>query len=357
MNNYYLVLETGEVFPGRSHSQQFFERAGEVVFNTSHSGFQEVATDPSYFSQIIVMTAPMQGNYGFQSEASESNKIWVEGFVCLSIQNTTREKSWLEHLEQNKVSILSDIDTRKLVMRLRSAGTPWGAFVEAPDQVRALEKAKKLIDKNKQLPSDWVFEATCKEKQVHRGELLVGPRLGILDFGMKQNILREAMKRSTECFQFPARTCAEEILAHQLDGLILSNGPGDPDQVQIARETIKDLLGKIPLFGICMGHQILALALGAKTYKLKFGHRGSNHPIRDELLGQIYMTSQNHGYAVDKTTLPNDVLITHTNLNDLTVAGIFSEKLKCLGVQFHPESCPGPHDSVGLFDFFTQKML
>ncbi len=357
MNKGFLVLESGEVFPGLVHQTRVFERAGEVVFNTSHFGYEEIATDPSYYSQIMVMTAPMQGNYGVSDDVWESDRVWIEGFVCLSLQHSKRENTWLKRLDENQVSILSDVDTRKLVLKLRSSGTPWGAIVTALNEKEAVSKAQKLIAEKKQIPTDWVFHASCKEKKLHQGELRVGPRLGLLDFGTKQNILRETLKRSMECVQFPSRTVAEEILSHELDGLILSNGPGDPAQVEVARETIQKILGKIPLFGICMGHQVLSLALGARTYKLKFGHRGSNHPIRDDLLGRIYMTSQNHGYAVRRETLPSDVQVTQVNLNDNTVAGIYSEKFKCLGIQYHPESCPGPHDAVGLFDYFVQKML
>lgn len=358
MKTAFLVLESGEVYSGLTNQKNFVERAGEVVFNTSHFGYEEIATDPSYFSQIIVMTSPMQGNYGASLEHRESSRMWIEGFVCVSLQTSTRESSWERELEGSKVPLVHSVDTRKLVKRLRSGGTTWGALVLADEEIMALKRAKELIQiRREKSPRDWVFEATCKEIKKHEGQLQIGPRLGLLDFGTKTNILREALQRSSECIQFPSRTSAEEILSAGLDGLILSNGPGDPQDVQVAKETVQSLIGKIPLFGICMGHQILSLALGAKTYKLKFGHRGSNHPIRDDLLERIYMTSQNHGYAVEKETLPGWVRVTQTNLNDETVAGIFSADKKLLGIQYHPESCPGPHDSKGLFDYFVQKMI
>lgn len=353
----YLVLSSGELFEGVSQQKEFFERAGEVVFNTSHSGYEEVATDPSYFSQIMVMTAPMQGNYGTHESACESKTVWIEGFVCVSVQNSERERQWLSRMESQKVSVLSEVDTRKLVLRLRQQGTTWGALVQGASEDEARNRAQTLIKEKKALPLDWVYLTTCKVKEVHQGDLKVGPRLGVLDFGTKENILREVKKRSSEFIQFPARTVAEEILASRLDGLVLTNGPGDPSEVQVATQTVKALIGKLPIFGICMGHQILSLALGAKTYKLKFGHRGSNHPIRDSLLNRIYMTSQNHGYAVDPKTLPSEARVTQVNLNDETVAGIYSEKSRCLGIQYHPESCPGPHDARGLFDYFVEKML
>ena len=327
MKSAFLVLESGEVYAGLTSQAHFEERAGEVVFNTSHFGYEEIATDPSYFSQIMVMTAPMQGNYGVGKDHRESSRLWIEGFVCLSIQNSAREKSWQNQLEESHVPLLHGVDTRALTRRLRVGGTPWGALVVAPNENEALVKARPLISSRKnRIPKDWVFEVSCKEICNHEGQFKMGPRLGILDFGMKLNILRESLHRSRQCIQFPCRTSAEDILEADLDGLILSNGPGDPQDVQVARATVERLIGKLPLFGICMGHQILALALGAQTYKLKFGHRGSNHPIKDDLLGRIYMTSQNHGYAVKRESLPGSIQVTQVNLNDQTVAGIFSLK-------------------------------
>ena len=354
----HLVLESGEVFSGKTYQIHFKDRAGEVVFNTSHFGYEEIATDPSYYSQIIVMTSPMQGNYGASKDHCESSRLWIEGFVCLSIQNSQRERSWQNQLEQAQVPLLHSVDTRALTRRLRAKGTTWGALVMASNEVEALSKSRLLIHaRKKEIEKDWVFEASCKEIFKHQGNFPMGPRLGILDLGMKFNILREALHRSSQCIQFPSRTSAEKILSYDLDGLILSNGPGDPQDVQVARETIGQLVGKLPLFGICMGHQILCLALGAETYKLKFGHRGANHPIKDDLLGRIYMTSQNHGYAVRRESLPDFVKVTQLNLNDQTVAGIFCLDKRILGIQYHPESCPGPHDSKGLFDYFISKMI
>jgi carbamoyl-phosphate synthase small subunit len=358
MSKCYLVLEDGTSYEGASLAEQssFPEKAGEVVFNTSHSGYEEIATDPSYFSQIVVMTAPMQGNYGAHKEVWESSRLWIQGFVCLQMQNTQRENSWVRRLVENQIPIMTELDTRKLVIKLRSQGTPWGAIVKAATAEEAVEKSKVLIAKQKTLDSDWVY--LCSRKQVEdlQGKKANGPRVAVLDFGSKQNILRELQARCSQIRIFPSRADAKVITDWKPDSLMLTNGPGDPAEVKVAPETIRYFLGKIPVFGICMGHQVLSLAMGARTYKMKFGHRGANHPIKDELLNQIYMSSQNHGYAVEDSTLPASVRITHRNLNDKTVAGFFSQELNCLGVQYHPESKPGPHEAVKLFDFFVNNM-
>ena len=351
----YLVLESGEVYKGLWHGGA--DRAGEVVFNTSHSGYEEIATDPSYFSQIVVMTAPMQGNYGIEDAVWESRQLWIEGFICLEIQDSERDHTWKQRLTSKGIPLLSEIDTRSLVMRLRSGGTPWGALVKADSESAAKQKAQELIAEKKNMDKDWVYLTSRRQVETRRGDNMVGPRVAVLDFGSKENILRELQKRCSEVKVFNSRTSVQEILDYNPDGIMLTNGPGDPADVKVAIGTVRELLGVKPIFGICMGHQILGLALGATTYKLKFGHRGSNHPIQDNLLQQIYMTSQNHGYAVDETTLPSDIKVTHINLNDGTVAGFYSEKRKCLGIQYHPESCPGPHEASGLFSYFIERMI
>lgn len=354
----FLVLESGECFEGvrLKEQQKFPERAGEVVFNTSHSGYEEIATDPSYFSQIIVMTAPMQGNYGADKSFWESDRMWIQGFVCVQMQLTRRESSWAHLLISNEVPILTEVDTRKLVIELRSKGTPWGAVVVADTAEAARERAQALIQQKKQGDCDWVHVCSRKEVQDIAGDSPSGPRVAVLDLGAKENIIRELKQRCSQLKIFPSRTPAAVIESWKPDSLMLTNGPGDPAAVQVAPETIRHFLGKIPIFGICMGHQVLSLAMGAKTYKMKFGHRGANHPIKDELLGQIYMSSQNHGYAVQDATLPADVMVTHRNLNDQTVAGFYSEKYNCLGIQYHPESHPGPHEASRLFDYFVRDM-
>lgn len=351
----YLVLESGECFKGLWHGGE--DRAGEVVFNTSHSGYEEIATDPSYFSQIVVMTAPMQGNYGVEDEVWESRKLWIEGFICLEIQDSERDHAWKKRLTSHGIPLMTDVDTRSLVMRLRSGGTPWGALVQASSESEAQQKAQHLIATKKTIDKDWVFLTSRKEPELRKGDSLVGPRIAVLDFGSKENILRELQKRCSEIKIFNSRSSVQEIMEYNPDGVMLTNGPGDPGDVKVAIGTVRELLGVKPIFGICMGHQVLGLALGGQTYKLKFGHRGSNHPIQDSLLQQIYMTSQNHGYAVDAGTLPPDVKVTHINLNDGTVAGFYSEKRKCLGIQYHPESCPGPHEASGLFSYFVERMI
>ncbi len=278
----YLVLDTGEIYPGRWHGG--VPHAGEVVFNTSHSGYEEIATDPSYFSQIVVMTAPMQGNYSVDNSVWESEKIWIEAFICLEIQDSNRDNGWVQRLAKAQVPVVSEIDTRNLVMRLRSGGTPWGAVVQASSETQARGIAQTLIEEKKKAPKDWAYSVSRTKPETRPGDLPMGPKVAVLDFGCKENILRELTKWSSELKIFNSRTSASEILAYMPGALMLTNGPGDPGDIQVAQLTVRELIGKTPIFGICMGHQILALALGAQTYKLKFGHRGSNHPIKDELL-------------------------------------------------------------------------
>lgn len=351
----WLVLETGETFRGTRHAGE--DRAGEVVFNTSHSGYEEIATDPSYYGQIVCMTAPMMGNYGVDAGVWESSRLWIEGFVCLQVQETERDRAWIARLGENGIPLISEVDTRRLTLRLRSGGTSWGAIVSADSESDAVAKAKPLIAAKKTADKDWVNAVSRKAVEDRRGGNMVGPRVAVIDFGSKENILRELQSRCSELRVYPSRASADEVLAWNPDGVMLTNGPGDPADVRVATETVRALIGRKPIFGICMGHQILGLALGGKTYKLKFGHRGSNHPIRDDVLNRIYMSSQNHGYAVDPSTLPPDVKVTHVNLNDDSVAGMYSESRKCLGIQYHPEACPGPHDAQNLFSFFTEKMI
>lgn len=355
MKKAFLVLDSGEIYTGKWNGGE--DRAGEVVFNTSHSGYEEIATDPSYFSQIVVMTAPMQGNYGADKEVWESQRLWIEGFISLQIQDSPRERTWAQRLLENKIPLVTELDTRQLVLRLRSGGTPWGALVQAGDENEARQKAVPLMAEKKKLDRDWVYLATRKSPELRRGDFLGGPKVAVLDFGSKENILRELQKYCSELVIYPSRASVQEVLSTNPDFVMLTNGPGDPAEVQVAPQTVRDLIGKKPIFGICMGHQVLSLALGAKTYKLKFGHRGANHPIKDELLGQIYMTSQNHGYAVDPQSLPVEARVTQLNLNDGTVAGFYNAEKKYLGIQYHPEACPGPHEAQNLFKFFIEKVL
>lgn len=360
--NGYLVLETGETYEGLvlnslDTENPDFEKAGEVVFNTSNTGYEEIATDPSYYSQIVVMTAPQQGNYGISKSFWESNQIHIQGFIALEIQRSTRENSWVKQLKKHGVPMMMGLDTRSLTMRLRGGGTPWGAIVMAENSALAKAKAAKLIQSKRVLDKDWVYAVSAKDNQVIKGDNASGPRVAILDLGTKRNIVRLALQYAKEVRIFNSRATSEEIKSYNPQAIILTNGPGDPSDVQVAVDTTRSLIGKKPIYGICMGHQILSLALGAKTYKLKFGHRGSNHPIKDLVMDRIYVSSQNHGYAVDPKTLPGDVQITHTNLNDQSVAGIYSKEKSVLGIQYHPEACPGPHEAQGLFRFFFDEMV
>lgn len=350
----YLVLESGVSFKGRWRGG--VDRAGEVVFNTSHSGYEEIATDPSYFSQILVLTAPMQGNYGVNKEFWESRKLWIHGFVSLQMQETKNDASWLKRLEENGIPVVSDIDTRKITLYLRSEGDTWGALVQAEGLEEAKEKATSLIAEAKGIEPDWPNLVSRKEVQKIEGGESSGPRVAVLDLGCKENILRELSALCSEVAVFPCRTSAEEILNWDPDGILLSNGPGDPSKVEQVVETVQSLLGKKYIFGICMGHQILAQALGARTYKMKFGHRGGNHPVKDLLLDKICVTSQNHGYAVDKEGLPGSVEVSHINLNDDSIEGIVCREKKCMSVQHHPESHPGPRDSRHLFNYFVEQL-
>jgi carbamoyl-phosphate synthase small subunit len=349
-----LILETGEIYNAKMWDA--FSTAGEVVFNTSHTGYEEMATDPSYYKQILVTTASHQGNYGVDPLVWESSQIHIRGFVCLQLQATARDQTWHQLLRKHKVPILSDLDTRALVLRLREGGTPWGAIVPANTEDEDRRLANSLIEESRHGERDWVYAVSRRSAEEVSGDRPDGPRVAVLDLGCKSNIVREVRRRSRQIKIFPARTPAQEILAWKPEGVVFSNGPGDPADVQTVVDTAQALRGKVFLFGICMGHQLLALSLGGSTYKLKYGHRGSNHPIRDDILKTIYVTSQNHGYAVDSKGLPTGVVITHRNLNDDTVAGLYWPEEKVFSVQFHPESCPGPHEAGRLFDFALEGM-
>lgn len=348
-----LVLETGEIFKGFLFGDSV--QAGEAVFNTSHTGYEEIASDPSYYNQILIMTAPLQGNYGAHSDFWQSDRFWIKGFVCLEMQNTSRDREWLEKLKSYNIPVLSSVDTRQLSLRLRKKGVVWSAIV--PLSKDSLKQARSLIQKEKNQSRDWTKMVCIKSPKEFKGQKKRGLRLALIDFGFKKNILMEMLKRSERVCVFPSNSTHQEIKDWNPDGIVLSNGPGDPKNVVDGVKLVKKLLSWKALFGICMGHQVLALALGAETYKLKFGHRGSNHPIEDKLLNRIYISSQNHGYAVLEDSLPKHTQVSHTNLNDNTVAGIYSAKAHCMSVQFHPENHPGPREATALFDFFIENLI
>jgi carbamoyl-phosphate synthase small subunit len=354
----FLVLEDGTLFEGSWCGNPAHTGVGEVVFNTSMVGYQEILTDPSYYQQIIVMTTPEQGNYGVADIERESKKIWAEGFVCLQLNpcSTAKRNTLAGELEKFAKPALSDVDTRALVLHLRSQGTPWGALLVAADPDEARKRASQLIKSRKaELESDWVYKVTSQKIETFQGIAPKG-RIAVFDFGAKNNIIGELQKRFKEIAVFGSRSSSHEILDWAPDGIMLTNGPGDPATVKSAVTEIQKLLGRVPIFGICMGHQLLGLALGGKTFKLKFGHRGANHPVRNLKTGEIYMTSQNHGYALHQD-LPQGVQVCQVNLYDGTVEGIECPSKKAWSVQYHPEASPGPHDSQVLFNHFAEEVL
>ena len=364
-----LALADGRVFYGQSFGASG-EISGEVVFNTSMSGYQEILTDPSYRGEIVTMTYPLIGNYGINREDVESSRPHLAGFIvkeaCDMPSNWRSEMSLDAYLKENNIIGLSGIDTRALVRHIRDKGAQTG-IISTIDL-----DADSLVAKAKAAPSivgqDLVQEVTCKEiydwnegtwDLANGYEKQQGPvefKVVAYDFGIKYNILRNLVSKGCAVTVVPANTPAEEVLAMQPDGVFLSNGPGDPEPITYAQENIRQLLGKVPLFGICLGHQLLSIALGGKTYKLKFGHRGGNQPVRRGEGHNVEITSQNHGFAVDASTLKDDAFVTHINLNDNTVEGLEHKTMPAFSVQYHPEASPGPHDANYLFGEFIKLM-
>ncbi|MHB1418818.1 MAG: glutamine-hydrolyzing carbamoyl-phosphate synthase small subunit [Bacillota bacterium] len=351
-----LVLEDGTVFQGQAFGYPG-KTSGEVVFNTGMTGYQEVLTDPSYTGQIVTMTYPLIGNYGINEEDEESRGPKVRGLVvrefCSYPSNWRSTETLEDYLKRYRIPGIFGIDTRALTRKIRSHGTMRGVIssreedVHNPEQL-ILEAASLTVN-----GPELVRAVTTPEAYHIPGE---GLRVAVLDFGIKQNILRVLRGIGCDLTVFPSRATVSEVLAVDPDGIFLSNGPGDPKDVPEAIETIKALVGKKPIFGICLGHQILGLAMGADTYKLKFGHRGSNHPVKDLASQRVYITSQNHGYAIKAETLPESLAVTHVNLNDGTVEGMTHRELPIYSVQYHPEAAPGPEDSRYLFDRFMENM-
>jgi len=353
-----LVLEDGTAFAGTAFGA-LGERHGEVVFNTSMSGYQEIVTDPSYCGQIVVMTYPLIGNYGANPEDVESGRPWVEGLVVREISplhsNWRAAESLDSFLARHDVPGISGIDTRALTRHLRSRGAMKGVISSVDLDAKSLQR--KAQDSPGLVGRDLVREVTCAKPYAPAYPGEKRHRVAAIDCGMKRSILDCLAAVGCELTVFPAASSAAEILATKPDGIFLSNGPGDPEGVPYVIETVRGLLGKKPIFGICLGHQMLGLALGGRTYKLKFGHRGANHPVMDQHSGRIDITSQNHGFCVDMNSLdPAAVESTHVNLYDRTNEGMRHRTLPAFSVQYHPEASPGPHDARHLFDDFIALM-
>lgn len=355
-----LALEDGKVFRGRSFGASG-ERAGEIVFNTSMTGYQEILTDPSYKGQIVTMTYPLMGNYGINEEDLESSKPKVEGFVVKEASRMTSNwrslKGLGDYLKEYNIPGIEGIDTRALTKHIRTAGAMRAVIsTERLDEKTLVKKAQ---DSPGLIGRDLVKEVTC-QRPYQWNEGVEGKRdltVVAIDYGIKTNILRMLGKAGCNVTVVPAHTRAEEIITLNAHGILLSNGPGDPAAVPYAVETVRELIGKLPIFGICLGHQILGLAFGGGTYKLKFGHRGGNQPVKDLATGKVSITSQNHGFCVDMESLPKDEIeLTHINLNDQTLEGMRNKKYPVFSVQYHPEASPGPHDASYLFDEFNRLM-
>ena len=346
-----LILEDGTVFNGKLLNNM--KATGEVVFNTGMTGYQEILTDPSYCRQIVTLTYPLIGNYGIADIFMQSRKSFVNGFIigelCDNGSNWHLETELSDFLTRQGIPCLYDVDTRAVTKHIRAAGTMKGIIV--PD-----DAAKTEIDELFAVPikKEVVSEATTPNVYKMEND---GPHVVVMDFGIKQNILDSLHQWGCDLTIVPSNTTAEEIMNLNPAGIFLSNGPGDPKDIPDVIENVKKLIGKKPMFGICLGHQILGLALGANTYKLKFGHRGSNQPVKNLETGRVYITSQNHGYAVDEASLEGLPLkVTHRSINDGTVEGMRHTKLPIFSVQFHPEASPGPTDNTYLFDQFVSML-
>ena len=353
-----LALEDGTIFKGKSFGAQG-ERFGEIVFNTSMSGYQEIITDPSYKGQIVAMTYPLMGNYGVNDEDVESRSPFLEGFVvkeCSKIASNWRHKNSLgDYFKKNNIPAIEGVDTRKLTLHIRERGAMKAVISTLDFDEKSL--VKKVKNSAGLAGIDLVKEVTAQKKYVWGKAKKGSYRVVVIDCGVKYNILRNLIERKCEVVVVPYTTTASQILKIKPDGLLLSNGPGDPAAVKPVIDTARQLIGKLPIFGICLGHQMLGLALGGKTYKLKFGHHGANHPVKDLRTGKVSITAQNHGFCVDIDTLnKKEVEITHINLNDNTLEGLKLKKLPVFAVQFHPEASPGPHDAGYLFDEFIMMI-
>lgn len=351
-----LALEDGKIYRGSSFGAAG-ERYGEVVFNTSMTGYQEILTDPSYKGQIVTMTYPLIGNYGVNDEDVESCKPFVEGFVVKEYSkiasNWRSQKTLGDYLKENDIVGIEGIDTRDLTLHIREAGAMKAVLSTVDtDEKSLIKKAKDSpgllgIDLVKEVVARKTYEWNSKGKY----------KVVALDCGIKFNMLRECAKNDCKVIIMPAGVTSKEMLEHKPHGVLLSNGPGDPAALPYIVKTVQELIGRVPIFGICLGHQMLGQALGGKTYKLKFGHHGGNQPVKDLKTGKVAITVQNHGFCVDIDSLSKkEIEITHINLNDNTLEGLRHKKLPIFSVQFHPECSPGPHDAEYMFARFTEMM-
>ena len=371
MDSAILALEDGTVFEGRSFGAPA-ERSGEVVFNTAITGYQEIFTDPSYTGQIVVLTYPQIGNYGTTPLDNEASKPYIEGLAVREFSRTTSnwrsEEEARDFLSAAGIPVVSNLDTRSLVRHIRSMGAMRGVLSSIDlDPASLVEKARKSpsmsgLDLASRVTTPHIYDWTkgvlpCSPSERVKADAVQRYHVVAYDFGIKQNILRRLVHVGCRVTVVPALTSAEDVLALRPDGVFLSNGPGDPEPLTTQIGNVQRLIGKTPVFGICLGHQILGLALGGKTYKMKFGHRGANHPVLNHLTGRVEITSHNHGFAVDPDSLSaTDIQQTHVNLNDQTCEGFRHRSEPVFCVQYHPESAPGPHDSHYLFDDFVQLM-
>ncbi|MDB5085648.1 MAG: carbamoyl phosphate synthase small subunit [Bacilli bacterium] len=351
-----LVLENGQIFAGEilgslDHAQ------GEVVFHTGMTGYQEILTDPSYANQIVAMTYPLIGNYGINPIDFEAERPWLTGFItgesCEWPSHYQQEQTVAAYLAQNGIAVLTEVDTRSLVRALRSHGTLRGVIVAGTEE----EVARQWAAGNLTV-APW---ETNQVQRVSTPTIRSASRAGayhvvVMDFGTKENMIRSLINRGCKVTVVPARTSFDTIHALEPDGILLSNGPGNPENNADILPTIRELAEVYPIFGICLGHQLLGLAFGATTYKMTFGHRGSNHPVKELQTGRVCITSQNHGYALNADSIPAELEVTHINVNDGSVEGLRHLSYPCFSVQYHPEACPGPQDSEYLFDRFMVHM-